>query len=80
MQGDEMNEIVSKYFRALPGNSGVSTARLYVMRLFFVLMFVTLGRKSWIEVFAHSGEWDPLHGVAFSFWAAYSTLLLLGLS
>src|SRR5262249_62346932 len=34
---------------------------------------------SWKRILTHEGPWDPLHGVAFSFWAAYSVLMLLGL-
>ena len=32
----------------------------------------------WPEVFRHQGAWDPLKGVAFSFWAALSALSGLG--
>ena len=31
------------------------------------------------EIINHAGAWDPVKGVAFSFWAALSTLSALGL-
>jgi len=58
---------------------GVPTYRLYLMRILFVLTFLFLGRDAWTEIFTHDGQWQPLDGVAYSFWAAYSTLMILGL-
>jgi len=58
---------------------GVPKYRLYLMRILFVLTFLFLGRDAWTEIFIHSGQWSPLDGVAYSFWAAYSTIMILGL-
>jgi hypothetical protein len=74
-----MKDLVYKYLRGDPATGGVSILRLYLMRLLFILMFLNVGKTAWTEIFTHSGPWDPLHGVTFSFWATYSTLLLLGL-
>jgi len=41
--------------------------------------FVGLGLLVWPGIINHRGPWDPLHGVAFSFWAALSTLAGLGI-
>ncbi len=57
----------------------VSTLRLYVMRFVYLLNFVLLGSDVWPAIFRHEGAWDPLKGVAFSFWAALSLLSGLGL-
>jgi hypothetical protein len=57
----------------------VATWRLYVMRLVFLLNFVLLGSDVWPEILRHQGVWDPVKGVAFSFWAALSLLSGLGL-
>jgi len=59
--------------------SEVSTLRLYVMRLLYLLNFVMLGLSVWPAIIKHSGAWDPVKGVAFSFWAALSLLSALGL-
>lgn len=57
----------------------VSTLRLYVMRLLYFLNFAFLGLNVWPEIINHAGAWDPVKGVAFSFWAALSALSALGL-
>lgn len=56
-----------------------STFRLYFMRLLYFLNFAMLGLQVWPVLINHPGAWDPVKGVAFSFWAALSTLSLLGL-
>jgi hypothetical protein len=57
----------------------VSTLRLYVMRFVYLLNFVLLGLDVWPALFRHPGAWEPVKGVAFSFWAALSLLSGLGL-
>jgi hypothetical protein len=57
----------------------ISTFRLYLMRLLYLLNFVLLGFDVWPAIINHKGAWDPLHGIAFSFWAALSALSGLGL-
>jgi hypothetical protein len=56
-----------------------SMFRLYLMRLLYALNFVMLGLSVWPEIINHAGAWDPVKGVAFSFWAALSVLSGLGL-
>src|SRR5262249_5040537 len=57
----------------------VHPLRLYLMRLLYLLNFLFLGVQVWPELFHHAGPWDPVKGVAFSFWAALSTLCALGI-
>ena len=61
----------------------VSTFRLYLMRLLYLGNFVFLGLNVWPGIINHAfhntAAWDPLHGVAFSFWAALSALSGLGI-
>jgi hypothetical protein len=57
----------------------VSTLRLYLMRILFLLNFALLGLDVWPAIIHHAGAWEPMRGVAFSFWAALSALSLLGL-
>jgi len=57
----------------------VSIFRLYLMRLLYLGNFVFLGLDVWPELIKHVGSWDPVRGVAFSFWAALSALSLLGI-
>lgn len=56
-----------------------STFRLYLMRLLYLGNFVFLGLNVWPAILKHEKAWDPMHGVAFSFWAALSALSGLGL-
>ena len=56
-----------------------STFRLYLMRLLYLLILVQLGLDVWPAIIKHGGEWDPIKGVAFNFWAALSALAALGL-
>ena len=57
----------------------VSIFRLYLMRLLYLLNFVMLGLQVWPTIINHVGAWEPVKGVAFSFWAALSALSVLGL-
>ena len=56
-----------------------STFRLYLMRFVYLGNFVFLGLNVWPAIINHEGAWDPVKGVAFSFWAALSLLSGLGI-
>ena len=58
---------------------GVSRFRIYLLRFFYALVIVLLGVEVWTEIFTRKGVWQPLPAVAFSFWAAFSLLAILGL-
>lgn len=57
----------------------VRPIQIYLLRLVFALTFVFVGTSSWSAIAGHTGEWKPLSAVAFSVWAAYSTLSVLGI-
>jgi len=57
----------------------LSIFRLNLMRLLYLLNFAVLGFDVWPAVFRHVEAWDPMHGVAMSFWAALSGLSVFGL-
>jgi hypothetical protein len=57
----------------------VSTVRLYVMRVLYLLLVVMLGSDVWPVLVHPSKPLGPLEGVAYSFWAALSTLGILGI-
>jgi hypothetical protein len=59
-------------------SGALSTVRLYAMRFLYLLNGVVLGSDVWPAIIHRAKPWDPLHGVAFSFWAALSLLSLLG--
>ncbi len=57
----------------------VSTIRLYLMRVVYLGNFVMLGFNVWPRILHQDQAWDPLPGVAFSFWAALCVLSGLGI-
>ena len=58
---------------------GVSKFRFYLLRFYYMVIIVLLGIQVWTEIFTHTGLWEPLPGVAYSFWAAFTALAILGI-
>jgi hypothetical protein len=85
-QEQEPNQVPAKYsassiktiFKVDP-LIGVSKFRLNLLRFFYGINALFLGTLAWSEIFTHKTLWQPLPGVAFSFWAAFSVLAVLGL-
>src|SRR5437868_13916750 len=69
---------IKNIFRVDP-TIGVSKFRIYLLRFFYALAILLLGIQVWTELFTHKGSWQPLPAVAYSFWAAFSALAILGL-
>lgn len=57
----------------------VSVRRLYVMRCMYLLNCVLVGSGVWASLIHRQKPWDPIPGVAFSFWAALAGLSALGI-
>jgi hypothetical protein len=57
----------------------VSLVRLYVMRGMYLLNCVLVGSGVFYQLVAREKPWDPMTGVAFSFWAALAALSALGI-
>lgn len=57
----------------------VSVLRLYVMRCMYLLNFVLVGSGVWVSFIHRQKPWDPITGVAFSFWAVLAGLSALGI-
>ena len=68
---------IKNIFRTDPA-TGVSKFRFWLLRSFYLLNATLLGSTVWTELFTHKGSWEPLPAVAFSFWAAFSLLAVLG--
>lgn len=58
--------------------SEVSTVRLYALRVVYLLNFIGLGLTAWPAVLNPPRPLGLIDGVAFSYWAALSALLGLG--
>jgi hypothetical protein len=57
---------------------GVRPINIYLMRVFYLLMATLLALDVWSYVFSHQGPWDQTKAMAWSVWAAFSTLAILG--
>lgn len=57
----------------------VSLWRLYLLRAMYLLNAVLVGGGVLVAFIHRQGTWDPVPGVAFSFWAALAILSALGL-
>ena len=72
--------IVTKIFRPDYINyDGVRPIQIYLLRSVFTLTLVFIGMFSWSTIFNFEGTWKPVNAVAFSMWAAYSTMSILGI-
>jgi hypothetical protein len=58
---------------------GVRPINVYLLRVLYFLMAAFVATSAWKALVTHEGPWDPLHAVAWSVWAAYPTLAILGL-
>lgn len=56
----------------------VTTLRLYLLRGMYLLNFLLVGSGVVTEFIHRQTPWDPLPGVAFSFWAALAILSGIG--
>lgn len=57
---------------------GVRPMNIYLLRTLFVLMFLFVGFDSWSYLLKHQGAWDPMKAAAWSMFASYSLLAILG--
>ena len=60
-------------------NTGVSTFRSYLLRLFYAMAVFMLGFDVWTEILTYQEQWEPFRAVAFSFWGVFSLLAILGI-
>lgn len=58
---------------------GVRRINIYLLRLMFVLMFLFLGRDAWTHILTHEGAWNPDEAVAWTVFASFSVLAVLGI-
>ncbi|WP_282080532.1 hypothetical protein [Aquimarina algiphila] len=73
------NQVVDTQQRNLKSEKKLSKIRLYLMRGLYLLTFLSLGYNSWLEIIIPSEKWGPYDGITFSFWAAYATLMGIGI-
>ena len=74
-----MSSIIGRVFEPDNRYKGVRKIHIHLLRVLFALMFVFLGWDSWTYILAFTGVWDPQEAAAWSMWAAYSVLALIGI-
>ncbi|MBC3935813.1 hypothetical protein H8K47_10620 [Undibacterium sp. CY7W] len=70
--------VKSMFQRDYDRYDGIRRINIYLMRLVYILMLCFLGKDSWSHILAHQGAWEAADGMAWSVWAAFSSLALLG--
>ncbi|MEO0572102.1 MAG: hypothetical protein AAF039_10395 [Bacteroidota bacterium] len=58
---------------------GVPKWRWYLLKAFYLFVFLAFGIQIWNTILTYSEVWDPMHGIAFSFWAAFAALMGFGI-
>lgn len=71
--------MLAKLFTPHEKYEGIRPFNIYFMRLIYVLMFFVLGKDVWGYILTHEGPWQEMDAVAWSVWAAFSALALLGI-
>ncbi len=59
-------------------NRELSTIRLYVLKFFYLFNAIVIGAGAWPELMNPREPWDLIRSIAFSIYAAYSLLMLVG--
>ncbi len=62
-----------------PMPPGVSRYHVWLLRLMFVLMATFLASDVWSHIISFEGTWEPREAVAWTVWAGFSVLALLGI-
>ena len=58
---------------------GVPKWRWYLLKAFYTFVFLAFGYQIWSTIVQETQLWDPMEAIAYSFWAAYATLMGLGI-
>ena len=59
-------------------NRQLSPVRLYSMKFFYLFNAIVIGAGAWPQLMNPPKPWDLIHSIAFSIYAGYSLLMLLG--
>ncbi len=58
---------------------GLSTLRLWVMRVPYALTGLLFSFTAWSTLIEYWGKFEPMEGITYAFWGALSLLALLGI-
>ena len=71
-------DLIKYVFQPSENYKGIWPIKIYVLRLFFLLMFLFAAKDAWTELITHKGGWNPEIAIAWCSIAAYTTLSGLG--
>ena len=74
-----MSFIKKLFQRDFARYEGVRPVNIWLMRVLYLLMSTLLAMDVWSYVLGHQGTWTNQEAMAWSVWAAFSTLAILGL-
>lgn len=78
MKTSEMN-VIRYLLTPSKKYKGIRPIKIYVLKLFFLLMFLFVAKEAWAELINHEGNWEPEIAIAWCSMAAYTTLSGLGI-
>ena len=72
-------ETLMSFFRPSPRYDGVRPFHIVMLRLFYFLAAAFVATWAWRILLTHEGPWEQFHSVMICVWAAYPTLMAIGL-
>ncbi|AFV00982.2 hypothetical protein M5M_19285 [Simiduia agarivorans SA1 = DSM 21679] len=70
---------LASWFAKSDRYDGIRPINIYAMRVIYCLMVFVLGAEVWGYIFSYTGRWGENDAVAWSVWAAFSVLALVGI-
>ncbi len=71
--------MILKSLFAINPATGLPPFRIYLLRLYYILMIVVLGKDVWTTILTHQEAWDPMRAVGYSLWGTFAVLSIIGL-
>ncbi len=70
---------LTRFLGPTPMPPGVRRYHVWLLRLMFVLMATFLASDVWSHILSFEGTWEPREAAAWTVWAGFSVLALLGI-
>ena len=71
--------MILKSLFAINPATGLPPFRIYLLRLYYILMIVVLGKDVWTTILTHQEAWEPMRAVGYSLWGTFAVLSIIGL-
>ena len=72
-------EALKWFFTPSPRHDGVRPFHIWALRAIYFLAFAFVGTWAWKSLLNHEGPWEQYKSVAICVWAAYPTMLAIGI-